>query len=158
MTKPALEIYTDGSCVNYKDLAVRAQKGHGGWAFIVVEPRLYINGFSPAPQTNQTMEMIAVRNAMGWAVANGHSRRSIVIYSDSMYVIGGFQSGQIELYKEFDWDVPNGKLWKELYEAHHLIKRNLRFVHVKGHAGNKFNEMCDRMASRARKEGPKDEQ
>lgn len=146
-----LVIYTDGSCKNYKDLEERAREGGGGWGVVVVEPRTYLKGYAEPPQTNQSMELLAILEALKWIIATGREKtKSIQIYSDSMYAIGGLTSGQIDLYAEFDFDVPNGKVWRELHKIRKKLPRIVYF-HVKGHAGNKFNHMADRMASEARK-------
>lgn len=150
-----LQIYTDGSCVNYKSPKQRAKHGCGGWAFIVRLPERnhYGHGFSAPPQTNQTMELQAVLEAMKWAIENGYTDEFVTIRSDSLYVINGMVSHWRHEAAETDFEnVPNAELWRQLHHAGEKMRR-LRFVHVKGHAGNKYNEMCDRIASRARRSG-----
>lgn len=149
-----VEIWTDGSCVNYKDLAERKRKGRGGWAFIVVHQdneRVYRKGHLPPPQTNQTAEMHAVLEAMKWIRRELPYSARVIIHSDSLYVINGIISHWRHQAAETNFEgEANGDIWREIHTvAEHL--RFVRFRHVKGHAGNKFNEMADRMASFARK-------
>jgi ribonuclease HI len=149
-----LVIFTDGSCVNYASMTERTAKGHGGWAFIVLqEPRIYGKGFCEGPQTNQTMELQAVLEAMIWVCQNKMDREHVLIRSDSLYVINGMISGWRHSAAETDFaDVPNAVIWRKLHFFAERIPR-LKFSHVKGHAGNKYNEMCDRIASNARRQG-----
>ncbi len=142
-----LTIYTDGSCKN-----TPANPGPGGWAFVVVgDPNIYGKGHLPAPQTNNTAEMFAVLEALRWVIKNGYRDEHILVRPDSTYVINGLISSFCHVESMTDFrNVPNGDIWRELFAASQKIRR-LKFRHVKGHDGNKFNEMCDRIASRERK-------
>ena len=63
----------------------------------------------------------------------------ITIISDSQYVIGCASMG---------WKRnKNTDLWK-LYDEqkHRLQNTKIKFQHVKGHAGDEYNEMCDKLA------------
>lgn len=147
-------IYTDGSCRNFTGTK-RRTNGHGGWAFVVVNPdgNTYRSGFLPAPQTNNTAEIWAVLEAMRWVVRNGLQDQYILIRPDSTYVINGMISAWIHVAAETNFrGEKNGNLWRRLYQRLNQIRR-LNFLHVKGHAGDKYNEFCDRIASRARKQG-----
>jgi ribonuclease HI len=154
-TEKDIPIFTDGSCVNYKDLTVRAKKGAGGWAFIVVgkypEGNIYRQGYLAPPQTNQTAELYAVLNALKWIVAERLERERVTIHSDSLYAINGMISQFRHVAAETDFEgEANGDIWREMHKLAEKLPR-LRFRHVRGHRGNKYNEMADRMASYARK-------
>ena len=66
---------------------------------------------------------------------------SLIIYTDSKYVIGCATLG---------WKRKmNTKLWKEFDKQFECVKQlcpNIEFRHVKGHSGNKWNELADRLA------------
>jgi ribonuclease HI len=66
---------------------------------------------------------------------------SLTIYSDSQYCIGCAVKG---------WKrKKNQLLWKEFDVQYERIKSlcpDIKFVHVKGHVGNKYNELVDKLA------------
>lgn len=128
-----IKIYTDG--------AYSPSRNMGGWAFIVTvdDEQLYY-GFLPVPDTtNNRMEVQAVVEAVKWA--KEHDYLEITIITDSMYVIGSMDKG----YKRN----VNLDLWEILDEL--VLDMNITWEHVKGHSGNKFNELCDIMAVAATK-------
>lgn len=69
---------------------------------------------------------------------------SLTIITDSMYVIGCATKG---------WKrKKNIKLWQEFdvqYERVKTLCPDIRFEHVKGHDGDKWNEYCDKLAVKA---------
>lgn len=69
---------------------------------------------------------------------------SLIIITDSMYVIGCATKG---------WKrKKNVKLWQEFdaqYERVKTLCPDIRFEHVKGHDGDKWNEYCDKLAVKA---------
>lgn len=69
---------------------------------------------------------------------------SLTIITDSMYVIGCATKG---------WKrKKNVKLWQEFdtqYERVKTLCPDIRFEHVKGHDGDKWNEYCDKLAVKA---------
>ena len=67
--------------------------------------------------------------------------QSLTIYSDSMYVIGCATLG---------WKRKKNKImWAEFDKQYKRVKQlcpNIQFVHVKGHNGEKYNEIVDKLA------------
>ena len=67
--------------------------------------------------------------------------QSLTIYSDSMYVIGCATLG---------WKRKKNKImWTEFDKQYKRVKQlcpNIQFVHVKGHNGEKYNEIVDKLA------------
>lgn len=126
-----LEIYCDG--------AFSSSRSIGGIAFVVVKDnvKIYSYFFPMEGGTNNTAEINAVLSACEWAFSEGY--RELTIYTDSMYVIGTASKGwkrntNIELLAQLDKAVEN---------------LNIQFKHVKGHDGNKWNELCDALAVQA---------
>lgn len=123
-----IEIYADGAYSSSRNL--------GGWAFVVLENNEKLHSaFYPVPNTtNNRMEIQAVIQACLWAKENGVSE--FTIYSDSMYVIGTMT---------LNW---KRKKNLDLWEIMDNITKNLiiHWKHVKGHNGNKYNELCDALA------------
>lgn len=152
-------IYTDGSCISYKNPATRLKKGHGGWAFCIVADHggsnIYRHGFMHAPQTNNTAELMAVLEALRWIWHAKLEDQHFLIRPDSTYVINGMISGWRHVAAETNFKgEKNGRLWRSLHLYAERI-RHLKFLHVKGHAGNKYNDFCDRIAVNARRLGTK---
>ena len=104
--------------------------------------------FGGEPQTtNNRMELTAVIEALGALTRPSN----IVVHTDSQYVqkgitewIGGWKArGWKTAAKE---PVKNVDLWKRLDEATHA--HAIRWVWVRGHAGNVGNERADALANR----------
>ena len=77
------------------------------------------------------------------------NRKCIVnIYSDSKYVVDAIEKGWL-----FGWHKKGfkGKKNSDLWRRFLSVYRNhtVKFHWIKGHAGNKYNEMCDLLAVRA---------
>jgi ribonuclease HI len=123
-----LEVYVDGA---YSPL-----RNQGGWAYVITENDQKITSDLDVVlnTTNNRMEIQAVIEALKYIQENNIVEATI--YSDSMYVVEVMNK---------DWKKNKNKdLWSEIEE---LIKnKKIKWVHVKGHSGNKFNEMCDMLA------------
>lgn len=120
-----LTIYTDGSC--------SPNPGKGGWGFIALltDCELHING-GDRHTTNNIMEMTAVIEALRYF----DRMKKFHIYSDSLYVINCAQ-GKWQRKKNTD-------LWKK-YDTYSKGK-DIIFEWVKGHNGNHYNELVDKLA------------
>ena len=80
------------------------------------------------------MEIQASLEAMLWMKNNNVS--SSIIVTDSMYVINTMTK---------DWKRnKNNDLWDKMDEA--INGLTIDWQHVKGHSGNKWNELCDVLA------------
>ncbi|ADD02421.1 ribonuclease H [Thermoanaerobacter italicus Ab9] len=135
-----VEIYTDGAC--------SGNPGPGGWAAVLLykEARKEISGFEENT-TNNRMELKAVIEAL-----KALKRPCKVnLYSDSSYVINAFKEGWLEKWQKNNWlksdktPVENQELWKELLEV--SKRHQINWIKVKGHAGDEFNNLCDRLAT-----------
>ncbi|CEM61958.1 ribonuclease HI [Treponema phagedenis] len=141
-TESLIEVYTDGAC--------SGNPGPGGWAFVMV-----IDGKEPFTQsagekltTNNRMELAAVINALQ-AISQNYASARICLYTDSQYVKNGITEW-IQKWKKNGWKtaskqpVKNQDLWLLLDKLSSELKPEWNWV--KGHAGNKFNELCDELA------------
>ncbi|MCF8572191.1 ribonuclease HI [Gordonia sp. HY002] len=138
-----VEISTDGACLG--------NPGPGGWGAILrygdVEKEL--SGAEP-DTTNNRMELTAAIKAL-----NALTRPStVILYTDSSYVRNGItkwvagwvRNGWKNASKQ---PVKNTDLWQELIEAEKVHTVEWRWV--KGHAGDKYNEIADTLATTAAK-------
>jgi len=139
-------VYTDGAC--------SGNPGRGGWgAVIIVDGKEHPMSGGEKLTTNNRMELMAAIEALEAIVDDRHWRtRKVCVVSDSQYVKNGIQTW-IKNWKKNGWrtstkePVKNKDLWLELDEA--VSKLEIEWRWVKGHAGNKYNEMCDRLAVEA---------
>ena len=138
-------IYTDGAC--------SGNPGPGGWGAILFyeENKKEIWGNSPNT-TNNIMELTAVIEALKLLKVECE----VELYSDSAYVVNAFDKGWIYNWKKNNWrtsgkeDVKNRVLWEELDAL--TQKHKVKFIKVKGHSDNEFNNRCDYLATNAIKE------
>ena len=138
-----ITIYTDGACSkNGKEGA------HGGFGVVVVRDDIIIDAHQEFSDetTNNREEMKAIL----WAL-NKYGSLTFevpVVYSDSAYSVNTFNEW-MHNWKRNGWlkadkKVPeNLDLVKEYYNS--LKKIDLR--HIKGHAGHKYNEIADKLAT-----------
>lgn len=120
-----IKLYTDGAC--------SGNPGPGGWAAIIVNGD-YIHKISGSAEstTNNRMEIIAVIEGLK-AFKNPSN---VDIITDSAYVVNTMTKG---------WRRnKNQDLWNKLDDL--IVKHNVRFTWVKGHASNEYNNECDKMA------------
>lgn len=130
-----VKIYTDGAC--------SGNPGPGGIGVILMykDKRMEISeGYTRT--TNNRMELRAVIRALQVLKNRG---LSVEIYSDSKYVVDSVEKGWV-----FSWEKnkfngrANSDLWKkflQLYDDH-----TIKFIWVKGHSSNEFNNRCDQLA------------
>lgn len=147
---PQFEVYTDGACANNQGVGLQL----GGWAAV------FVDGPSLSGRENETtnnrMEMRAVIEAL----KNTPKGSSIKIYSDSAYVINCFKQKWIDRWEKNGWitstkkPVENKDLWLEMRQLEK--QRNIEWIKVKGHSGNKWNEMADKLAVAAISRDKKD--
>lgn len=140
------ELFTDGAC--------QPNPGKGGWAFILVrdDKTETIGTGRESQSTNNRMEMTAVIEGIKKFAVLSRDADSLVIYSDSSYLVNGITSWMSGWSKN-GWcksdgsPILNPDLWKILYELKLLIP--MRCVQVKGHAGHEMNERVDKLACEA---------
>ena len=121
------------------DGAYSSSRDQGGWAFVVLKDDVKIHsGFFPEMNTtNNRMEIMAVLEGCKWLKAHGYTE--VTIITDSMYVIGTMS-------KSWKRNV-NNDLWEMM--DNELKALTITWEHVKGHTGDKYNELCDCLAVEA---------
>ena len=135
-------IYTDGGCAG--------NPGPGGYGAVIIdgESRSELaQGFRRT--TNNRMELLACIAALETLKAPAN----VILHSDSRYVVNGIDKGWARKWRANGWmrteseAAQNADLWAELLDL--CNKHRVRFVWVHGHAGNRENERCDRLATGA---------
>jgi ribonuclease HI len=151
----ALTIYTDGGC--------SGNPGPGGWAYVLV-PENSRGSTILAEQyggekktTNNRMELRAVIESLKAVKILDNVQGKVVLYTDSQYVQKGI-TDWIRKWKQNAWQtsdkkpVKNKDLWMELDTLIGELKHQgteLGWKWIRGHAGNEYNERCDRMTQEA---------
>lgn len=149
-----LVIYTDGSCIGNG-----TENAPGGWAW-AIDKAIYVSGFEPNT-TNQRMEIRAALEAIRAHDRGNRFPQSIVIVSDSKYVVdcfladppwwkkwiaNGFKSAERK-------PIKNQDLWQPLIELYRAQSDSVRFRWVRGHNGDPMNEFVDQLAQAAARSG-----
>ena len=145
-------VYADGAC--------SGNPGPGGYAFIIMNENkdvlLKVSG-SKSKATNNQMELTAIVRALVHirSFENHHRKQTVTIHSDSAYFLNDTAQGGIYTWKKNGWktkagrEVKNIDLWLELYRFLKNTKMEIRAVKVKGHSGDKYNELVDKAAKEA---------
>lgn len=140
-----MQIYTDGSC-----LKNGSQDNSGGFGIVVIEGDKIINKYSEMSvnTTNNREELKAIIYAF---LRYGSKENPPEVYTDSSYCYNTFTSWMFNWAKnnwvKSDKKTPENldliKIYYNRYQQGYRINLNL----VKGHAGNPYNELADRLAT-----------
>jgi len=140
----AMVVYTDGSCLG--------NPGPGGWAWAVPDGR-YASGADPET-TNQRMEITAAYEALV-QLRPTSGPDGIVVVSDSTYVVNCFRQRWWAGWHRRGWKNSQGKpvanrdLWEPFIELALDPAVPVRFEWVKGHSGDRWNDVVDELATAA---------
>lgn len=137
-------IYTDGSCLG--------NPGKGGIGVVILKDGIVLTKFSYGTKytTNNKMELEAAIVGIAYIIENYGTNERIELYTDSNYVVKGMNEWRIN-WKKKNWSsVKNVELWKMLDEVDSQI--NTKFIWVKAHAGNIYNEIANDLAQSAARE------
>ncbi|TCJ12051.1 ribonuclease HI [Flaviaesturariibacter flavus] len=132
--------------IMYTDGAARGNPGPGGYGVILMSgPHLkeLCGGFRRT--TNNRMELLAVIMGLSALKSPG---QSVTVYSDSQYVVKAIEEGWLRNWIRIGF---KGKKNADLWMRYHDLaqKHTVRFVWVKGHADNPYNNRCDELATAA---------
>lgn len=153
-----LDIYTDGSCLG--------NPGPGGYAIIYVcrDVETTRDGGCDFSTTNNVMELEAVTEALrnvhrvwnDYLSEYDKADKMVTIHSDSSYVVNAFNKGWLSRWSKQNWRKSDGRrlanheLWIDALALYTAATKDygltVKFKHVRGHSGHKWNEECDRRA------------
>ncbi|TAK34884.1 MAG: ribonuclease HI [Chloroflexota bacterium] len=135
-------IYTDGACLG--------NPGPGGYGVVILcdnQRKELSGGFRLT--TNNRMEIMAA--IVGLRELKDSC--SVTLYTDSQYLSNAMSKGWAKRWRANGWmrnnkeKALNPDLWEQLLG---LCDRHVvRFVWVRGHAGNRENERCDQLSWQA---------
>jgi ribonuclease HI len=154
-----LKFYTDGAST-MKKINNEWIRCNGGAAMVCIndENKIiaeYKRGFKST--TNNYCELHAIYLALSYW-NNNYPNEEIEIYSDSAYCVNMLkENGWIYSWEKNGWTrgkkhepIENLPIIKKIWE---LLDDDVTFIKVKGHSGNLYNELVDKMAVEAREKG-----
>ena len=135
-------IYTDGAC--------SGNPGPGGWGAILMykDKKMELAGYEPHT-TNNRMELTAPIVAL----SKLKEPCSVTVYSDSAYLVNAFEKRWLAGWQAHNWlksdkkPVENQDLWQKLLSL--ASTHSIKWIRVKGHADNIYNNRCDELATGA---------
>lgn len=135
--------YCDGSCVNKV----------GGYGIVVLtcgQVHEYKGRVPYSPCTNNKAELYAILQVLELAPSTN------IIRTDSLYSINCVTKW-VYTWQRNGWKTSNGHLVENRELIEEIVRRiksrseiPLRFEHVYGHTGDKYNELTDRLANEGR--------
>ncbi len=139
-----ITIYTDGSSLG--------NPGNGGWGAILIynDIKKEISG-NAKNVTNNQMELLAAINSLKTL----KEKCEVTLITDSTYVKNGITLW-IKNWEKNNWQsankkaVKNKELWQELADLNN--KHQVNWQWVKGHSGDKYNDLVDNLARSAAEE------
>jgi ribonuclease HI len=153
-----ITIYTDGSSHN------GPRRGGIGIRFVTTDEDgiehiedYPLPGYDQA--TNQVMELVAPIEALkaiirGSAPIQTRSYRRIVVFTDSQYVVNGYESARFK-WQADKWMTRDGNpvvhatQWKELLKLAHRTGYPVEFKWIKGHKSSPHNRAVDKLAKKS---------
>lgn len=137
---PKVIIYTDGSC--------SGNPGPGGYGAVLISgnAQKMLSG-GDANTTNNRMELTAVIEALSVL----KYPCEVELHSDSQYFINAMTKGWLKSWQSKGWiksdkkPVLNRDLWERIIAE--TSKHKMTYIWVRGHNGDEYNEICDRLAT-----------
>ncbi len=139
---PRVDIYTDGAC--------SGNPGPGGYGVVLLYDGIEkeLSG-TRLDTTNNRMEMLAAIKGLEAL----KKPCEVVLYSDSRYLVDAINKGWVDKWRSNNWmraknkEAKNIDLWKRLLHA--ADRHRIKWVWVRGHSDNEYNNRCDKLATDA---------
>jgi len=137
---------TDSQLVIYTDGSSRGNPGRGGYGAVLHwgnTTKEISQGYRHT--TNNRMELMAVLASLQLLKRDG---LNITIYTDSAYIVNSVEKKWVFCWAKKNFaGKKNPDLWRKFLEYNR--RNNIKFVWVKGHADNVWNNRCDILATQA---------
>ena len=140
-----LVVYTDGGC--------HGNPGPGGWGAVIIDGDEVreLSGGEPATTNNRMELTAAIRVLESVSAESKWAGKTVRVFIDSQYVKNGI-TGWIANWKKNGWKTAARKavLNRDLWERLDALASSLsvQWVWVKGHAGVRYNEVCDQLCQK----------
>ena len=149
-----IDIWCDGAC--------KGNPGIGGWGAYIEIKQYWKDKEKPdiltyelyggsKQTTNNIMELTAVVKAAKWLVLFHNTKEKVIFHLDSAYIINCYEQKWYTKWIQNNWmttknePVKNKELWEKLIVI--FEQPNFHFIKVKGHSGEKGNEIADKLAN-----------
>lgn len=142
-----IRIFTDGACSE--------NPGPGGWAAVFnLSNECKIFRGHEVMTTNNRMELKAIIESFK-KIAEARNYALFELYSDSAYAVNSINNGWVDKWQKNNWktvkgeSVKNRDLWEEYVALRDKVKAKgiyVNIIKIKGHVGNTFNELADKIA------------
>lgn len=137
-------VYTDGSS--------RGNPGSGAYGFLVkTDTHVYEGAKQYDNVTNNQMELLAIAAALSFIKDKNYT--DVLLKSDSEYAVKGINTW-IKGWKKNGWktaakkEVKNQDIWKQIDSLlENFDATQIKFEHVLGHNGEKYNERVDALCT-----------
>ena len=138
-----IAVYTDGAC--------SGNPGPGGWGTVLIYQgrEKELSGYEPNT-TNNRMELTAVIQGLS---ALKTVSVPVTVYTDSKYIVDAINQHWIDNWQTKGWrnaakqPVANRDLWEQVIVLNQ--KYQPKYIWVKGHSTNAYNNRCDALAVQA---------
>lgn len=159
-----LIIYTDGSSTKFKK---GFEHETGGYGFVYTKSergkeKFLESSYGPVISSkekahNDVAELYAIYKALRY----GHKNKlfeqydEVIVKSDCKYAVDSFNLW-IKKWSRNNWnksdgtEIKNKELIIKIYR--YVILYDIKFIHVRAHMGNEFNELADRLADKGRRD------
>lgn len=152
--------YTDGAAT-MRQINGEYLRSNGGAAMAIVDDNneiIYSDSKGFRNTTNNHCELYAIFMVLDYFSTNYSNENILEIYSDSAYCVNMLkENGWIYSWVKNGWTrgkkhepIENLELIKNIWNLMQGIK--VKFIKVKGHSEDKFNEYVDRLAVKAKEE------
>ena len=131
-------IYTDGAYSQMND--------EGAYAFVILtESNNEVKRFAKkiTHETNNRAELRAIIDAV---LQLPQDATDIVVYSDSQYALNTLSGKWKRKLNKDLFDIWDDVIWGDVIKERGLT---IEFNWVRGHNGNKYNELCDKLCNEA---------
>lgn len=137
-------VYTDGSS--------RGNPGSGAYGFLVkTDSDVYEGAKQYDNVTNNQMELMGIAAALDYIKDKDY--KDVLLKSDSEYAVKGINTW-MKGWKKNGWktaakkEVKNQDIWKQIDSLlANFDLKNIKFEHVLGHNGEKYNERVDALCT-----------
>lgn len=148
------KLYTDGATTGN---GFEGAYGGYAWALIANDKLIRQGSGGESPTTNNICELKAMINGCEEARDWMEPFDTILVYSDSAYIINCYKQGWYKAWENNGWinskkqPVANQGLWRDLIPFFEDCR--FKFEKVKGHSTDPWNNFVDRMAVEAKFNG-----